>query len=73
MVPQDLEKSINLNANLLKPIDDHFITQTTNEIRLERFVQLLNIPTISILQIFQIHLICKSAVNWLPEELAAGA
>ena len=44
-----------------------------NEICLKRIMQLLNFPMISILQIFQIHLVCKSTVNWLPEGPAAGA
>ena len=38
-----------------------------NEICLKRCMQFLHVPTISILQIFQIHLVCKSTVNWLPE------
>ena len=60
MVSQDLEKSINLWSKM-------------NEICLKRIMQLLNFPMISILQIFQIHLVCKSTVNWLPEGPAAGA
>ena len=60
MVSQDLEKSINLWSKM-------------NEICLKRIIQLLNFPMISILQIFQIHLVCKSTVNWLPEGPAAGA
>ena len=36
-------------------------------------MQLLKFPMIAILQIFQIHLVCKSTVNWLPEGPAAGA
>ena len=60
MVSQDLEKSINLWSKM-------------NEICLKRIMQLLNFPMISILQIFQIHQVCKSTVNWLPEGPAAGA
>ena len=44
-----------------------------NEICSKRCMQLLHFPMISILQIFQVHLVCKSAVNWLPEWPAAGA
>ena len=53
MVPQDLKKSINLWNKI-------------NEICLNRCMQLLKFPMISILQIFRIHLVCKSTVNWLP-------
>ena len=58
--PPDLEKSINLWSKM-------------NEICLKRIMQLLTFPMISILQIFQIHQVCKSTVNWLPEGPAAGA
>ena len=60
MVSQDLEKSTNLWSKI-------------NEICLKRMMQLLKFPMISILQIFQIHQVCKSTVNWLPEGPAAGA
>ena len=60
MVSQDLEKTKNMWSKM-------------NEICLKRIMQLLNCPMISILQIFQIHLVCKSTVNWLPEGPAAGA
>ena len=60
MVSQDLQKSINLWSKM-------------NEICLKRIMQLLNFPMISILQIFQIRLVCKSTVNWLPEGPAARA
>ena len=58
--PPRPRKSINLLNNM-------------NEICLKRCIQLLDFPMISILQIFQIHLVCKSTINWLPEGPAAGA
>ena len=54
MIPQDLKKSINQWGKM-------------NEICLNRNMQLLNFPVISI------HLVCKSPINWLPEGPAAGA
>ena len=60
MVSQDLEKSINLWSKM-------------NEICLQRIMKLLSFPLISILQIFRIHLVRKSTINWLPEGPAAGA
>ena len=38
-----------------------------NGIWLNRCMQLLIFSNDSILQIFQIHLVCKSTINWLPE------
>ena len=60
IVSQDLEKSINLWIKM-------------NEICLKRIMQLLYFQMISILQIFQIHLVCKSTVNRLLKGPAAGA
>ena len=73
MVPRASKVSQNGNPRTLKE-DKNQQYLVTNPAT-KKYI-LNNAPLISILEIFEILLIlslCKSAVNWLPERLAAGA